>query len=75
MLALLGVREFVVVGWSLGSHIALELALQFSGIKGLFITGAPPVGRHNMAEGFIATPHMSLARQQQLDPSEVDAFG
>ena len=53
VLELLGLGEVVVVGWSLGGHIALEMASQFSGIKGLLISGAPPVSRHNIAEGFI----------------------
>ena len=53
VLGLLGLGEVVVVGWSLGGHIALEMASRFSGIKGLLISGAPPVSRHNMAEGFI----------------------
>jgi pimeloyl-ACP methyl ester carboxylesterase len=75
ILDLLGVTEVVVVGWSLGGHIALEMAARFSGIKGLLISGAPPVSRHNMAEGFIPTPHMRLAGQQYLAPSEIDAFG
>ena len=75
MLGLLGVREVVVVGWSLGGHIALEMASRFSGIKGLLICGTPPVGRHDMAEGFIPRPHMRLAGQRHLEPSEIDAFG
>jgi pimeloyl-ACP methyl ester carboxylesterase len=75
VLGRLGLREVVVVGWSLGGHIALEMASQFSGIKGLLICGAPPVSRHNMAEGFIPRPHMKLAGQQHLGPSEIDAFG
>ena len=74
-LDLLGFREVVVVGWSLGGHIALEMASRFSGIKGLLISGAPPVSRHNMAEGFIPNPHMRLAKQQYLGPSEIDPFG
>ena len=75
VLNLLGLREVVVVGWSLGGHIALEMAAHFSGIKGLLISGTPPVSRHNMAEGFIPAPHMRLAGQQHLGPSEIDAFG
>jgi pimeloyl-ACP methyl ester carboxylesterase len=74
-LDLLGIREVVVVGWSLGGHIALEIVAQFSGIKGLLISGAPPVSRHNMAQGFIPTPHTRLAGQQYLGPSEIDGFG
>ena len=75
MLGLLGLSEVVVVGWSLGGHIALEMASQYFGIKGLLISGAPPVSRHNMAEGFIPAPHMKLAGQQHLGPAEIDAFG
>jgi len=67
--------EVVVVGWSLGGHIALEMASQFSGIKGLLISGAPPVSRHNIPEGFMQMPHMRLVGQQYLGPSEIDAFG
>ena len=33
VLDLLGLSEVVVVGWSLGGHIALEMVPQFSGIK------------------------------------------
>ena len=64
-----------MVGWSLGGHIALEMAARFFGIKGLLISGAPPVSQHNMAEGFTPTQHMRLAGQQYLSPSEIDAFG
>ena len=75
VLDLLGLREVVVVGWSLGGHIALEMAARFFGIKGLLISGAPPVSQHNMAEDFTPTQHMRLAGQQYLSPSEIDAFG
>jgi pimeloyl-ACP methyl ester carboxylesterase len=75
MLSLLGISEVAVVGWSLGGHIALEMASRFSGIKGLFISGAPPVGRHNLAEGFVPTSHMKLAGQLHLGPSDIYAFG
>jgi pimeloyl-ACP methyl ester carboxylesterase len=75
VLDLLGLSEVIVVGWSLGGHIALEMVAHFSGIRGLLISGAPPVSRHNMAQGFIPTSHMRLAGQQYLGPSEIDAFG
>ena len=50
VLDMLGLREVVVVGWSLGGHIALEMAARFFGIKGLLISKAPPVSQHNMAK-------------------------
>ena len=75
MLDLLGLREVIVVGWSLGGHIALEMTSQFAGIKGLLISGTSPVSPHNIAEGFMPTPQMRLAGQQFLGSSEIDAFG
>lgn len=75
MLGLLGLSEVVVVGWSLGGHIALEMASRCHGLKGLFISGAPPVRPYNIAEGFISSPHMKLAGQRHLGPSDIDAFG
>ena len=75
MLSLLGISEVAVVGWSLGGHVALEMASRYFGIKGLLISGAPPVSRHNMAEGFIPTSHMKLAGQQHLELTDIHAFG
>ncbi|MCA3040736.1 MAG: alpha/beta fold hydrolase [Burkholderiaceae bacterium] len=34
----------VVIGWSLGGHVAIELALDGADLSGLLITGTPPVG-------------------------------
>ena len=52
LLEKLGVTEAIVFGWSLGGHIGVEMVPRFSGMRGLMITGAPPVGRNNMAQGF-----------------------
>ena len=75
VLELLGVVEPVVFGWSLGGHIALEMASRLPRIRGVMISCAPPVGRINMADGFVRNPHMKLASQEQLSPSDIDAFG
>ena len=75
MLAVLGLKEVVVVGWSLGGHIALEMASRVSCIRGLLISGAPPIAPQGMAEGFVRTPHMKLAGQWHFGPSDIDAFG
>jgi pimeloyl-ACP methyl ester carboxylesterase len=63
-----------VFGWSLGGHVGIEMMGRFPGIRGLMITGAPPVGRANMAEGFIASPHRGLAAREVLSESEIEAF-
>src|ERR1700730_8339028 len=61
VLGQLGVAEAVVFGWSLGGHIGIEMMSRFPGLRGLIITGAPPVGRNEAAKGFIFSPHMALA--------------
>ncbi|MEL7284908.1 MAG: alpha/beta hydrolase [Pseudomonadota bacterium] len=40
----LGLTKPLVVGWSLGGHTAIELALSGTDLAGVLITGAPPVG-------------------------------
>jgi pimeloyl-ACP methyl ester carboxylesterase len=75
VLDLLGLRDIVVVGWSLGGHIALEMAPRLSGLQGLLICGTPPVSRHGMAEGFTPTRHVKLAGQERFEPSDIEAFG
>ncbi len=40
----LNLSNLVLVGHSLGGHIALEISERFSGIKGIFIFGTPPLG-------------------------------
>ncbi len=40
----LGLDRPVVVGWSLGGHAALEMAVSGVELGGVFITGTPPIG-------------------------------
>jgi pimeloyl-ACP methyl ester carboxylesterase len=74
LLEKLGVTEAVVVGWSLGGHIGIEMIPRFAGMRGLMIAGSPPVGRHNMADGFHRSSHMGLAGQQELSEADIEAF-
>ena len=75
ILKILGIDDVVVVGWSLGGHIALDMPSRTSGIRGIMICGTPPVGPANMAECFIPAPHMKLASQEHLSSSDVETFG
>ena len=45
----LEVTEAVVLGWSLGGNIGIEMIPRFSGMRGLMIVGTPPVGKSNHA--------------------------
>jgi pimeloyl-ACP methyl ester carboxylesterase len=74
VLGKLGVTEAVVFGWSLGGHIGIEMVTRFRGMRGLMITGTPPVGRNNMAQGFVASPHSGAAGRQDLSEADIDAF-
>lgn len=56
---LMNLNNIIVVGWSLGGHVALELTSRLSQLKGLAITGTPPieVSAAGLAKGFkIANP-------------------
>ncbi len=64
----------VLVGWSLGGHIALEIAARMPELRGLMICGAPPVGTV-MSEAFRSAPSMRFASQEKLSPQEIDIFG
>lgn len=70
----LGIGEAAVLGWSLGGHIGIEMIPRFPGLKGLMITGTPPVNIADAAAGFIPSPHMGLAGQQDFTEADVDAY-
>ncbi|WP_207476169.1 alpha/beta fold hydrolase [Arenibaculum pallidiluteum] len=74
LLAELGVSEAVVLGWSLGGHIGIEMLSRFRGIRGLVITGTPPIPKGGFAEGFVGSPHQSLPSRRHLSHDQVDAF-
>jgi pimeloyl-ACP methyl ester carboxylesterase len=74
LLGKLSVTEAVVFGWSLGGHIGIEMISRFPGMRGLMITGTPPVGPNNMAQGFIGSPGAGMAGRQDLSEADIDAF-
>lgn len=70
----LGIVQAVVVGWSLGGHIGIDMLTRFQGMRGLMIVGAPPVGRDNMREGFMGLPQTSVAGRKALSDADIDSF-
>lgn len=56
----LEIDDAVLVGWSLGGHILLEVSGRLQDSVGLMIFGAPPVGKPIAAEAFIPHPLMPL---------------
>jgi pimeloyl-ACP methyl ester carboxylesterase len=74
LLEKLGVTEAIVFGFSAGGHIGIEMVPRFLGMRGLMITGTPPVGRNNMAQGFNTSAPLGVAGKQDLSESEIEAF-
>ncbi|MET1028650.1 MAG: alpha/beta hydrolase [Dongiaceae bacterium] len=74
LLGKLEVPEAVVFGWSLGGHIGIEMIPRFPGMRGLMITGTPPIGPKNIAQGFNGAPGAGAAGRQNLSEADIDAF-
>ncbi len=76
MLDAIGVKQAVVVGWSLGGHIGFEMTERFPGLLGLVALGAPPFERRNDGAlvGFKPNPKLSLAGAGKLSETEIAEF-
>ncbi|WP_052214605.1 alpha/beta fold hydrolase [Belnapia sp. F-4-1] len=74
LLERLGVSSAVVLGWSLGGHVAIEMLSRFKGMKSLILTGTPPIRRGGFVEGFVSSPADGLAARRHLSEAEVDTF-
>jgi pimeloyl-ACP methyl ester carboxylesterase len=71
----LGAADAVIVGWSLGGHIALEGSPALPEAAGLVIFGAPPVGSAaQLAEAFLPNPAMSAGFTATLTQAEAQAY-
>ena len=74
LLGLMGLTDVVVVGWSLGGHVGIDLLARSNRIKGLLIAGTPPVRNGGMAEGFNTSPRFGLAGRAELSDADVADF-
>jgi pimeloyl-ACP methyl ester carboxylesterase len=82
VLSRLNVPSVVVLGWSLGGHIAVEMIPLLKGsssptkLIGIMIVGTPPsLGQEQTAEGFAAgSPHMHLASTESFGEEDVINF-
>ncbi|RWC96265.1 MAG: alpha/beta hydrolase [Mesorhizobium sp.] len=72
----LGVDRAIVYGWSLGGHVAIELASFHPAVHGLMLTGAPPVskGFFGMLRGFHANWDMLLASKKLYSERDAERF-
>jgi pimeloyl-ACP methyl ester carboxylesterase len=69
----------IVIGWSLGGHIAIELLSGHLPFQALLVSGAPPVGKLNgiseiAAQGFKKSPGGSTAGKELWSDDDARAF-
>lgn len=72
----LGLENIIVIGWSLGGHVGLELTSLLPQLKGLLITGTPPieVSASGFSKGFkVANPKiLECFGKGNLSPEEIE---
>ncbi|AZO11898.1 MULTISPECIES: alpha/beta hydrolase [unclassified Mesorhizobium] len=72
----MAIDRAIVFGWSLGGHVAMELASFHPAFAGLMLTGAPPVskGPFGMLRGFHASWDMLLASKKVYSDRDAERF-
>ncbi|MFD6511920.1 alpha/beta fold hydrolase [Rhodococcus sp. NPDC060176] len=70
----LAVERAVVVGWSLGGHIALELIAKFPGLAGIVITGTPPANPETLGDAFNAGDGLSIGGTEVITEREAELY-
>ncbi len=72
----LGISRPILVGWSLGGHIAIEMAGRGFGLAGLVLCGTPPAGPglKEMTEAFTPGPLMAVATTQEVNRQELRSY-
>lgn len=65
----------VLVGWSLGGHVALEAVGDIPGARGVMIFGTPPIAfPPAMEQAFLPHPAMAATFKAELSEEEMDAY-
>ncbi len=72
----LGIPSAVVLGWSLGGHIGIDMMGRYDSVAALMISGTPPIGQgeEEMGKGFLPSEHMGLAGQEVFSEAEADIY-
>lgn len=71
----LGIERYVLVGWSLGGHVAIEMLKQARPL-GVVLTGTPPCGPDlaEIAETFLPAPGSEMMSMEAPSREQVAAF-
>lgn len=72
----LGLARYVLVGWSLGGHIAIEAILHGASPDGIVLTGTPPCGPDaaEIAATFLPAPGSEVMSLEHPTPEQFAAF-
>lgn len=72
----LGVTRALVVGWSLGGHVALEMVGRGYPVDGVLICGAPPIKPclEDFSTAFIPSDVMAVTGNADATGPELDAY-
>jgi len=74
-LTAVGAEDAVVVGWSLGGHIALEAAPQLPDVAGFLIMGTPPIADPTQfAQVFLPNPALNVGFTGELSTQDALAY-
>mgnify|MGYP002147736141 CR=1 FL=1 len=75
-LGALGIERPILVGWSLGGHVAIELLAAEPRPLGVIVTGAPPFekSRESLGEAFRPTPAMLLTGKPEFSDEDALAY-
>jgi pimeloyl-ACP methyl ester carboxylesterase len=74
-MAATGAEDAVVVGWSLGGHIALEAVPRLPAAAGFVIFGTPPVSSPaQLGEAFLPNPAMNVGFTAEVDDDAARAY-
>jgi pimeloyl-ACP methyl ester carboxylesterase len=74
VVAQLQLQEAIIVGWSLGGHIALEASALLPKASGFLIFGTPPIAFPPAADAFLPTPAMGATFKADLTAEEMDGY-
>jgi pimeloyl-ACP methyl ester carboxylesterase len=67
--------DAVIVGWSLGGHVAIEAAPALPGAPGIVVFGTPPVSSaEQLATAFQPNPAMNVGYTAAVSPEEARAY-
>lgn len=67
--------DAVIVGWSLGGHIAIEAAPALPAAPGFVVFGTPPVGSADqLAEAFLPNPAMNVGFTAEVSAQDARTF-